>query len=143
MSRRAIGWPAAATAGRPGRRAVLRTALLAAALAACEPSPQAVADGPDAQRALRVAARSTRYTVQYWEREARQGTAQWDSALAFCRGVWGADRAPEHPTCGAVRAAEMTTDAARTRVRTTDQRVETIGVGGGLPPAPPPAPAAP
>lgn len=87
------------------------------ALAGCRPSEAGIADGDAPMKALAVGAPSTRYTHDFWLREARAGTALWDSAHAFCSAVWTSGDTDARPNCGHVRTADFATSAGRRGVR--------------------------
>lgn len=98
--------------------------LAAAVLIGCRPSEASLANGDDALRALDVATPSTRYTHDFWVREARAATALWDSAYVRCSAVWQAGAADLHPNCGHVRTAGFATSAGKQDVRGRDMGVD-------------------
>jgi hypothetical protein len=99
----------------------------AAALAACRPSPQQVADGDDPLAALTVSAESKRYNSGYWREQARADSAGpsslWARALAYCgddaRPRPGLETDGAKPNCGAVRqvTSERRQEASMRAVR--------------------------
>jgi hypothetical protein len=91
-------------------------ALMIAALGACQPSAQAVADGDDPLAALRSSAQSTRYNSGYWKEQGRAAAGganapaqeRWAQALAYCGEAQprpGLEAEGAKPNCAAVRLA--------------------------------------
>lgn len=98
--------------------------LAVCALAGCRPSETGIADGEAPMKALAVGAPSTRYTHDFWLREARAGTALWDSAHAFCSAVWTSGDTDARPNCGHVRTADFATSAGRRGIRGRNMDVD-------------------
>jgi hypothetical protein len=100
-------------------------ALAAFAVAGCNGSDAAVADGDMPIAALGVRAPTSRYLHEFWLDQARRGTALWDSAFALCSGYWKQNDGSK-PNCGHVYTANFQHSGATTPVRAKNMSVDSL-----------------
>jgi hypothetical protein len=75
----------------------------AAALIACGPSEEELANGDDPLTALEATVESSRYGASYWTEQMTAKTQVWAAALAYCEPAERAD----YPNCKTVRSVRF------------------------------------